>query len=75
MITSTDRFQGLTDAQLEDVYNESFFNTADADLCDAVILEILNNRPDFCPESYDLQWDLEDHGWNGGATQEDRDAR
>lgn len=65
----------LTDAQLEDAYNDSFFNTSDTDLSDAVILEILKNRPDFCPETYDLQWDLEDHGWNGGATQEDRDAR
>ena len=64
----------LTDAQLEDAYNDASL-ASDADLSDAVILEILKNRPDFCPESYDLQWELEDHGWNGGASQEDRDAR
>lgn len=65
----------LTDAQLEDLYNDSFFNTADNDLSDRVLVEILKNRPDFCPDSYDLQWELEDWGWNGGVTQEDRDAR
>lgn len=64
----------LTDAQLEDRYNDANL-TSDADLSDAVLLEILKNRPDFCPESYDLQWELEDWGWNGGASQDDRDAR
>ena len=64
----------LTDAQLEDAYNNASL-ASDAHPSDAVILEILKNRPDFCPQDYDLQWDLEDHGWNGGASQEDRDAR
>jgi len=64
----------LTDAQLEDAYNGANL-TCDADLSDAILLEILKNRPAFCPQDYDLQWELEDWGWNGGATQEDRDAR
>jgi hypothetical protein len=64
----------LTDAQLEDAYNDSNL-TCDADLSDAVIQEILNNRPAFEPQTYDLMWELQDCGWNGGATQEDRDAR
>ncbi len=64
----------LTDAQLEDAYNDASLS-CDADLSDAVLLEILKNRPEFCPDSYDLQWELEDWGWNGGVTQEDRDAR
>ena len=64
----------LTDAQLEDRYHDATL-TSDADLSDAVILEILKNRPDFCPHDYELQWELEDWGWKGGVTQEDRDAR
>lgn len=65
----------LSDAQLEDAYNDSCFNTGDTDLSDAVILEILKNRPAFEPQTFDLMWELQDCGWNGGATQDDRDAR
>lgn len=63
----------LTDWQLEDLENRA--NISGNDAChDAVIAEMLR-RPDFCPSSYELQYYLEDLGWNGGATQEDRDAR
>jgi hypothetical protein len=63
----------LTNDQLEDLENEGNVQGNDA-LYDAVIAEMLR-RPDFCPTSYELQYYLEDLGWNGGVTQEDRDAR
>lgn len=63
----------LTAAQLEDLENDANCHGHD-DLHDLVIAEMLR-RPDFCPSSYELQYYLEDLGWNGGATQEDRDAR
>jgi hypothetical protein len=39
------------------------------------VLKVLLTREDFHPQSYDLLWELQDAGWNGGCTQEDRDAR
>ena len=63
----------LSNDQLEDLWCETCL-TCDADLSDAVVLELMK-RPDFCPHDYELQWEMEDQGWNGGASQEDRDAR
>ena len=71
----SDYLSTLTDAQLEEIYNAASLS-CDADLSDAVLLEILKNRPDFCPgDNYELMWELQDWGWHGGVTQEDRDAR
>ncbi len=40
-----------------------------------LVLSVLVGRSAFCPQSYDLLWELQDAGWNGGCTQDDRDAR
>jgi hypothetical protein len=48
--------------------------SADYDLQEAVVAVLLQ-RSDFRPESYDLMWELQDAGWNGGCSQADRDAR
>jgi hypothetical protein len=63
----------LPDAQLEALWCDCQVS-ADYDLQDAV-LAVLLQRSDFCPQSYDLLWELQDQGWNGGCSQEDRDAR
>jgi hypothetical protein len=71
--TNPDLLSQLTDLQLEDLENRA--NCSGNDAChDAVIAEMLR-RPGFFPSSYELQYYLEDQGWNGGVTQEDRDAR
>jgi hypothetical protein len=36
---------------------------------------VLLQRPAFSPRDYDLLWELQDQGWNGGCTQDDRDSR
>ncbi len=63
----------LPDRQLEDLWCDCQVS-ADYDLQEKVLYTLLH-RPDFCPRDYDLQWELEDIGWNGGCTQDDRDAR
>jgi hypothetical protein len=63
----------LTDAQLEDLWCDCQVS-ADYDLQEAV-LSVLLKRPAFCPQGYDLLWELQDAGWDGGCSQEDRDAR
>jgi hypothetical protein len=63
----------LPDRQLEDLWSDCQVS-ADYDLQESV-LSVLLNRPAFCPQSYDLLWELQDAGWNGGCSQEDRDAR
>jgi hypothetical protein len=63
----------LSNAQLEDLYNQSNLE-CDGDLGEAVALEMMG-RPDACPQSYDLMWEMQDLGWGGGVSQDDRDAR
>ena len=63
----------LSDPQLEDLWNECQIS-ATYNLQDAVLSELLK-RPNFCPQDYDLLWELQDAGWNGGCTQDDRDSR
>ncbi len=63
----------LTFAQLESLWNDCQVS-GDYDEQDRLMAEMLT-RPDACPESYDLLWEMQDAGWNGGVTQEDRDAR
>jgi hypothetical protein len=63
----------LPDRQLEDLWCDCQV-TADYDLQEQVVAVLLQ-RPAFCPQAYDLLWELQDAGWNGGVTQEDRDAR
>jgi hypothetical protein len=71
--TNPDLLSQLTDLQLEDLENRA--TCSGNDTChDAVIAEMLR-RPGFSPSSYELQYYLEDQGWNGGVTQEERDAR
>ncbi len=63
----------LSDETLEDLWHT--YNTTDRfELADDVFAVLLT-REDFCPQAYDLLWELQDAGWNGGCTQEDRDAR
>jgi hypothetical protein len=63
----------LSDETLEDLWCR-YQVTAQHDLQEDVFAVLLN-RPDFCPQDYDLLWELQDAGWNGGCTQEDRDSR
>jgi hypothetical protein len=63
----------LTDSQLESLWCDCEVS-ADYDTQEAVV-KVLLQRPEFCPQSYDLLWELQDQGWNGGCTQADRDAR
>jgi hypothetical protein len=63
----------LSDSQLEDLWGDCQVS-ADYDLQEAVVAVLLQ-RSDFRPESYDLLWELQDAGWNGGCSQADRDAR
>ena len=63
----------LSDLQLEDLWCDCQVS-ADYDLQQAVV-SVLLGRPAFCPQDYDLLWELQDQGWNGGCSQEDRDAR
>ena len=65
--------QSLPDRQLEDLWGDCILSE-DYDLQDAV-LAVLLGRPAFMPHDYELLWELQDAGWNGGCTQEDRDAR
>jgi hypothetical protein len=63
----------LSDETLESLWDR-YQVTAQYDLQEDV-LKVLLTREDFHPQSYDLLWELQDAGWNGGCTQEDRDAR
>ena len=36
-----------------------------------MILSVLLKRPDFCPQSYELLWELQDNGWGEEPTLED----
>jgi hypothetical protein len=68
-----EHLQTLPNRQLEDLWLDCQVS-GDYDFQEQVF-SVLLQRPDFCPRDYDLQWELEDAGWNGGATQDDRDAR
>ena len=48
--------------------------SGDYDFQERLVAEMLT-REDACPQDYDLLWEMQDLGWNGGASQEDRDAR
>jgi hypothetical protein len=64
----------LPDRQLEDLWSDCQVS-ADYDLQESV-LSVLLKRPAFCPQSYDLLWELQDAGWCGYLpTQDDIDAR
>ena len=63
----------LPDRQLEDLWCDCQVS-CDFDFQES-ILKVLLQRPAFAPHSYDLLWELQDNGWNGGCTDEDRDAR
>lgn len=63
----------LTFAQLESLWCDCQLHDDYAEQ-DRLLSEMLT-REDACPESYDLLWEMQDAGWNGGVTQEDRDAR
>ena len=68
-----EHLSSLPDGQLEDLWTDCNLS-GDFDFQD-MILEVLLQRPTFCPCDYDLLWEMQDAGWNGGVTQEDRDAR
>ena len=63
----------LSDLQLESLWCDCQVS-ADYDLQEAV-LSVLLGRGDFSPQSYDLLWELQDAGWNGGCSDEDRLSR
>jgi hypothetical protein len=65
--------QDLTFEELESLWDDCQRN-GDYDFQDRLLAEMLT-REDACPESYDLLWEMQDAGWNGGVTQEERDAR
>ena len=67
------QLQSLSDAQLESLWCDCQVS-GDYDYQEAVF-GVLLGRPDFCPHDYELLWELQDNGWNGGCSQEDRDAR
>ena len=63
----------MTFSQLESLWDDCQRN-GDYDFQDRLLAEMLT-REDACPQSYDLMWEMQDCGWNGGVTQEDVDAR
>jgi hypothetical protein len=63
----------LTFEELESLWCDCQVD-GDYDFQERLLSEMLT-REDACPESYDLLWEMQDAGWNGGVTQEDRDAR
>jgi hypothetical protein len=63
----------LTNAELESLWCDLQL-TDDTALEDAATDEMMR-RPAFCPQSYDLLWTLQDQGWQGGVTQDERDSR
>jgi hypothetical protein len=65
--------QTLPDRQLEDLWGDCQVS-GDYDFQDLVLAALLR-RPAFRPQGYDLLWELQDAGWNGGCSQEERDAR
>ena len=69
----TQALSRLSDETLEGLWDR-YQVTAQYDLQEDV-LKVLLQRPDFCPKDYDLLWELQDAGWNGGCSQDDRDAR
>jgi hypothetical protein len=65
----------LTFEELEDLWCDcQIALDFDYDFNDRLLAEMLT-REDACPESYDLLWEMQDAGWNGGCSQADRDAR
>ncbi len=65
--------QSLSFAQLESLWCDCQVS-GDYDQQDALLSEMLS-REDACPQSYDLLWEMQDAGWMGGVSQDDRDAR
>ena len=65
--------QDLTFEELESLWCDCQVSD-DLDFADRLLAEMMT-RPDACPEDYDLLWAMQDLGWGGGVTQEDRDAR
>ena len=65
--------QDLTFEELESLWCDCLVSD-DLDFQDRLLSEMLT-REDACPESYDLLWEMQDAGWNGGVSQDDRDAR
>jgi hypothetical protein len=63
----------LSFEQLESIWHDCTISD-DLDLQDRLLGEMLT-REDACPQDYDLMWEMQDNGWGGGVTQEDRDAR
>ena len=63
----------LPDRQLEDMWSDCQVS-GDHDLSDMVV-SVLMERPLFSPQTYDLLWELQDAGWNGGCSDEDRLSR
>jgi hypothetical protein len=63
----------LTFEELESLWCDCTVS-GDYDQQDRLLAEMLT-REDACPQSYDLLWEMQDAGWNGGVTQDDRDAR
>ena len=63
----------LTFAQLESLWCDCQVS-GDYEQQDRLLSEMLT-REDACPQDYDLMWEMQDCGWNGGVTQEDVDAR
>lgn len=62
----------LSGPQLEHLYHDSVLSDDD-DLGDAVVAQLL--QLDHVPRDYGLLWVLQDLGWGGGSSQEDRDSR
>jgi hypothetical protein len=65
--------QDLTFEELESLWDDCLVSD-DLDFQGRLLAEMLT-REDACPESYDLLWEMQDNGWNGGVSQDDRDAR
>lgn len=63
----------LTFEELESLWDDCQ-RDGDYDFQDRLLSEMLT-REDACPESYDLLWEMQDAGWMGGVSQDDRDAR
>ena len=63
----------LSFAQLESLWDDC--NVSGDDDQYYRLLSEMVSREDARPQSYDLLWEMQDQGWMGGVTQEDRDAR
>ena len=65
--------QSLSFSELESLWCDCQVS-GDYEQQDRLLSEMLT-REDACPQDYDLMWEMQDHGWNGGVTQDDVDAR